>query len=70
MTEQTACADDAMAFEERRGAPRRRRPAGVPTGGGVPAGGLDGEVAGAAAGGEGDDSGRGGLGETGRAATL
>ena len=70
MTEQTACADDAMVAEERREAPRRQRPAGVPVGGGVPARGPDGEGTGAAAGGKGDDTRRGGLGETGRAATL
>ena len=73
MAEQTACADDAMAEEERYRASgrRRQRRARAPAGAGVP-GGTATEAA--AAGGEGEggegDQGQGGLGASGRAATL
>ena len=72
MAEQTACADDAMATEERCSASGRRRQqrARAPTGAGVPGGTVAGAAAaGGGEGGEGDP-GRGGLGASGRAATL
>ena len=70
MTEQTACADDAMVADERRAAPRRRQLAGAPAEGEAPTESGDGGGAGAAAGGAGGGEGRGGLSATGRAATL
>ena len=72
MAEQTACADDAMAEEERCRASgrRRQRRARAPAGADVPGGTAAGAAAaGGGEGGEGDP-GQGGLGASGRAATL